>query len=172
MTNYLKNCLTGSITLLLILFSLNGYSDSEEIDFACAPDRCVELCTELIKKARHLMLQSEAAIIDGAQAKLELEMLLSSPNITSSPYQRDKRRWKIERKTKEAAEAKVEAINHLRIAAFYKLLASEGGGIDNFEEKDELKYSSTFPEILAEISKTKCEEIEDQATGELGPGVN
>ena len=51
MTNYLKNCLTGSITLLLILFSLNGYAAEPCLTPECAAFQSVSEANRKVREA-------------------------------------------------------------------------------------------------------------------------
>ena len=144
MKNYLKLACKGSITLLLILFSVNGYAFEWEQIKECEGEACANLAEEYAKLAED---SRNNAVFYGIQAETYKQLSqYYSDQKAMSPLNIALSRMRTYRYS--ADREKITADEAERLAGFYRNLAG-------IEETD------------------TCGEIEDQAQGEIeDPVVN
>ena len=151
MTNHLKTSLTYSITLLLILFSLNGLAEDYILPIDCSLEQCKKLAEYFAKKAEKEKLAVELyeAILEDMKKKRKLRAKL---------YRNMMSEYNKERLNEIKLNIKVTVVKK-RISedniGFYEDLAGIYSRMAGIEETD------------------TCGEIEDQAQGEIeDPVVN
>ena len=109
MNNYLKNCLTGSITLFLILFSLNGLAeDYNDLPIDCSLEQCKKLAEEFADKSEKERRKVE---LSRFQAK-KLTKMIDSLNLIGQYRSLNINNFSVDREKieKEGREAEIMAL--------------------------------------------------------------